>query len=105
VIDGKSDFNLKKHYPNFQITTIIHGDDTVKEISMASIVAKVTRDRVMNALPRKYQKYGCSQHKGYGTQLHKEKIAQYGPSDIHRKLFLKRLFPHHKVQRKLPKNF
>jgi ribonuclease HII len=49
----------------------------VKEISMASIIAKVSRDRIMNALPKRYQKYGFIQHKGYGTKLHKEKIAQY----------------------------
>jgi ribonuclease HII len=77
VIDGKSDFTLHKYYPDATITPIIHGDDTVKEISMASIIAKVSRDRVMNALPKKYHKYGFSQHKGYGTQLHKETISQY----------------------------
>ncbi|MDR0650588.1 MAG: hypothetical protein LBG59_04200 [Candidatus Peribacteria bacterium] len=76
-MDGKSDFNLHKGYPNLKITTIIHGDDIVKEISMASIIAKVSRDRIMNALPKRYQKYGFIQHKGYGTKLHKEKIAQY----------------------------
>jgi len=70
---------------------------------MASIIAKVSRDRVMTALPKRYQKYGFSQHKGYGTKLHKEKIAQYGPSDLHRKLFLKRLFPNHTFQKKLPR--
>jgi ribonuclease HII len=104
-IDGKADYNLKKHYPHREITTIIDGDDKVKEIGMASIIAKVSRDRVMLALPRMYQHYGFAQHKGYGTQLHKEKIAQYGPSDLHRKLFLKWLFPEHKVQRKLPSVF
>jgi ribonuclease HII len=72
---------------------------------MASIIAKVSRDRVMHALPKKYLKYAFNQHKGYGTKLHKEKIIQYGPSNIHRKLFLKRLFPNHKVQRKLPETF
>ncbi|MDR3169755.1 MAG: ribonuclease HII [Candidatus Peribacteria bacterium] len=105
VIDGKSDFNIKKHYPHREITTIIDGDDKVKEIGMASIIAKVSRDRVMQALPKKYHKYGFAQHKGYGTQLHKEKIAQYGPSDLHRRLFLKWLFPEHMVQRKLPTSF
>ena len=69
---------------------------------MASILAKVFRDRVMNALPKKYQKYGFAQHKGYGTQLHREKIAQYGPCDLHRKLFLKSYFPQHTFQTRLP---
>jgi ribonuclease HII len=104
-IDGKSDFNLKKRYPSLQITTIVNGDDKVKEISMASIIAKVSRDRIMSTLPAKYRKYAFSQHKGYGTALHREKIEQYGPSDMHRKLFLKTLFPHHQVQRKLPEKF
>ena len=104
-IDGKSDFNLRKHYPDLEVTTIVDGDEKVKEISMASIVAKVSRDDVMKSLPKKYEKYGFSQHKGYGTKLHKEKIAQYGPSDLHRTLFLKWIFPDHKVQRKLPESF
>jgi len=102
-IDWKSDFKLRKTYPSRKIMTIINGDDKVKEISMASIIAKVSRDWIMNSLPKKYQKYGFSQHKGYGTKLHKEKIAQYGPSDLHRKLFLKRLFPNHTFQKILPK--
>lgn len=102
VIDGKADFKLKQHYPHREITTIIDGDNKIKEIGMASIIAKVSRDTVMQTLPKKYHKYGFAQHKGYGTKLHKEKIAHYGPSNLHRKLFLKRLFPDHTVQRKLP---
>jgi ribonuclease HII len=44
---------------------------------MASIIAKVSRDRVMNTLPKKYQKYAFPKHKGYGTMLHKAKIEEF----------------------------
>lgn len=103
IIDGNKDFWLKKTFPLLQIETIVDGDDKVKEIWMASIIAKVSRDRVMNTLPKKYEKYEFVKHKGYGTSLHKSKIEKYGPSDIHRKLFLKKLFPNHTIQKKLPK--
>lgn len=67
---------------------IIHGDTKVRTISAASIIAKVTRDRLMMELDRQYPGYGFSQHKGYGTQLHQEKIKELGLCSIHRKSFL-----------------
>ncbi|GHW03019.1 ribonuclease HII [candidate division SR1 bacterium] len=103
TIDGNRDFGLKKAYPDWTIETIIKGDDKIKEISMASILAKVSRDNLMKALPAKYTKYGFTKHKGYGTKDHLDAITTFGPSNIHRKLFLKRLFPDHKIQKTLPK--
>lgn len=67
--------------------TIIRGDDSEPVISLASIVAKVTRDRLMNSLAPKYPAYGFERHKGYGTSSHLEAIAQSGLSDIHRTSF------------------
>ena len=103
VIDGNKDFWLWKTFPLLKIQTIIDGDDKVKEIWMASIIAKVSRDRVMNSLPKKYQKYGFQKHKGYGTLVHRNAIKEFWVSNIHRKLFLKELFPNHKIQKALPK--
>ena len=72
-------------------TTIIRGDDTEPIISLASIVAKVTRDRLMRRLAPKYPAYGFEVHKGYGTSFHRKTIERYGLSDIHRASFCTRL--------------
>lgn len=69
-------------------TTIIRGDETEPIIAMASIVAKVTRDRVMIELGRRFAGYGFERHKGYGTALHYERLAAFGPCPIHRRSFL-----------------
>ena len=92
-LDGNRDFWLQKTHPEWEIETIIKGDDKVKEISMASIIAKVNRDHLMNELPKRYQKYGFEQHKGYGTKMHREKIKEFWPCDLHRKLFLRKILP------------
>lgn len=68
--------------------TIIDGDDLVPLISLASIAAKVTRDRHMLELAGQYPEYGFEKHKGYGTKAHYEALAKYGPSAIHRRSFL-----------------
>ena len=105
VMDGNRDFGLKKMFPFWGIKTIVSGDAKVKEIWMASIVAKVSRDLIMESLPKKYAKYNFDKHKWYGTKEHKELLEKYWPSNIHRKLFLKWIFPDHKFSKKLPENF
>lgn len=67
--------------------SVIKGDSLVQEISAASILAKVTRDREMVALDQQYPEYGFAKHKGYPTALHLEKLAQYGAIALHRKSF------------------
>jgi len=70
--------------------TIIKGDEKEAIIGLASIAAKVLRDRKMLAFDRKYPGYAFAKHKGYGTALHSQQIALLGPSFIHRKTFIKR---------------
>ena len=67
--------------------TIVKGDTKCQSIAAASIIAKVTRDRIMEELDRVYPHYGFSKHKGYPTKSHYEAISKYGPSPVHRLSF------------------
>ena len=69
--------------------SIIKGDAKCYSISVASILAKVTRDRIMRKYDELYPEYGFAKHKGYGTKAHIEKIKEIGPCPIHRKTFIK----------------
>lgn len=71
---------------------IVHGDAECYCIAAASIVAKVTRDRMMLELDREYPQYGFAQHKGYGTAAHYEALRAYGPCPAHRRLFIRSAF-------------
>lgn len=80
VVDGN------KKIPNVSLyqKAVPGGDKFVKSISAASIIAKVTRDRLMLTLHEKYPEYDFRRHKGYGTQAHMAAIQKYGPCAIHR---------------------
>ena len=67
---------------------IIKGDALSQSIGAASILAKVSRDRLMLDMAKKYPEYGFEKHKGYGTQLHRDMLLKYGPCEIHRMSFL-----------------
>lgn len=69
---------------------IVKGDASSANIAAASIIAKVSRDRYMKDIAKKYPQYQFEKHKGYGTKLHYEMLDKYGISDIHRKTFLKK---------------
>lgn len=71
--------------------TIIKGDTKEQTIALGSIVAKVTRDRLMVKLSKKYPEYSFEIHKGYGTKKHREAIKKHGAIFIHRKSFLKNI--------------
>ncbi len=71
--------------------TVVKGDSLSMSIAAASILAKVTRDRLMLELDEKYPLYEFKKHKGYGTALHMDLIRKYGPSECHRPSFLKKL--------------
>lgn len=69
---------------------IIKGDAKSLSIASASIIAKVTRDRIMYGYDKLYPEYGFAKHKGYGTKQHREALAEYGPCPIHRKTYIKK---------------
>lgn len=73
--------------------TIIKGDAKEKVIGLASIMAKVTRDRYMERIAKKYPLYEFEIHKGYGTKKHLSRIEEYGLSKIHRRTFCRRFLP------------
>lgn len=83
ILDGK--FPI----PNISVKqkAVIRGDSLVFSIAAASIIAKVTRDRIMMEMHEKYPEYGFDRHKGYGTKLHLERLKEFGPCPIHRKSF------------------
>ncbi len=68
---------------------IVKGDAKSVSIAAASIIAKVTRDRMMQVYDEKYPEYGFAAHKGYGSAAHMESIRTYGPCPIHRRTFIK----------------
>ena len=87
IVDGNKVPN-DMQYPS---KAVVKGDANSISIACASILAKVSRDRYMLEMAEKYPQYEFARHKGYGTKLHYEKIAQYGVCDIHRRTFLKKI--------------
>lgn len=86
LVDGNRD-------PNLGIPTlcVIKGDGKSPSIAVASVLAKVSRDRLMLELDKEYPQYLFAKHKGYPTKVHYEQILKYGVSPVHRKSFLKNL--------------
>lgn len=69
--------------------TVVKGDATVPCIAAASILAKVSRDRMCDEYDKEYPEYGFAKHKGYGTKAHMDAIREFGPCPVHRRSFLK----------------
>ena len=86
LIDGNRNKDIE-----FPSRCIVKGDSRVASIAAASILAKVTRDRYMYEMAEKYPQYGFDKHKGYGTAAHYAAIREFGPSEIHRMSFLKKM--------------
>lgn len=86
LVDG----NQKPHL-DIQARTLVKGDAKSPSIAAASILAKVTRDRLMTEIAEEYPEYEFPKHKGYGTKLHYEKIMEHGISPVHRRSFLKKI--------------
>lgn len=72
------------------VKTIIRGDEKITAVKVASIIAKVQRDKYMRKLSKRHPQYGFEIHKGYGTKLHRDAINRHGPSEVHRLTFLKK---------------
>ncbi len=83
ILDG----NFEIDYKNFPQKAIIKADQKVFSCALASIFAKVTRDKIMQKYHKKYPQYGFDRHKGYGTAEHFKMLEKYGPCGIHRKTF------------------
>ena len=85
LIDGNQliDIDIEKQ-------TVVSGDAKSESIAAASIIAKVTRDRMLINFDKLYPEYGFAKHKGYGTKIHIEAIKKYGLTPIHRKSFCKK---------------
>lgn len=94
-LDPKADFALIDGNCSRGITlpnrTVVKGDSLSHSIACASILAKVSRDRLMLKYDEMYPEYGFKAHKGYGTKAHYEAIQKYGILPIHRKTFLKKI--------------
>lgn len=82
LIDGRNTLRLKRRQK-----AIVKGDEKVAIIAVASIIAKVTRDKAMLRYHKKYPEYHFDLHKGYGTRLHYAMLVQHGPCPIHRRSF------------------
>ena len=87
MIDGNRAKDL-----GLPVRTVIKGDSLSANIAAASILAKVTRDDIMEQMAQHYPQYGFEIHKGYGTKAHYEALRTYGPSPIHRMTFLKKFY-------------
>lgn len=94
-LDVKPDIALvdgnQKPPLEIQARTLVKGDAKSPSIAAASILAKVTRDRLMTEIAEQYPQYEFPKHKGYGTKLHYEKIMEHGISPVHRRSFLKKI--------------
>ena len=86
LVDGNQKPSL-----DIQARTLVKGDAKSPSIAAASILAKVTRDRLMTEIAEQYPQYEFPKHKGYGTKLHYEKIMEHGISPVHRRSFLKKI--------------
>ena len=76
-----------------EVRGIVHGDALCYSIAAASILAKVTRDRIMRELDAQYPEYGFARNKGYGTAEHIAALRKYGPTPVHRRTFIGHVVP------------
>lgn len=95
-LEGKADFALidgnRETDFGIPVQTVVKGDSRSANIAAASVLAKVTRDDIMDAMAAEYPGYGFEIHKGYGTKAHYAALTEHGPSPIHRMTFLKKFY-------------
>jgi len=95
-LEGKAEFalidgNREKDF-GLPVKTVVKGDSLSANIAAASVLAKVTRDDLMEQMAQEYPQYGFEIHKGYGTKAHYAALTEFGPSPIHRMTFLKKFY-------------
>ncbi len=95
-LEGKAEFalidgNREKDF-GLPVRTVVKGDSLSANIAAASILAKVTRDDLMESLAKEFPGYGFEIHKGYGTKAHYEALRELGPSPVHRMSFLRKFY-------------
>jgi ribonuclease HII len=95
-LQGKADFalidgNREKDF-GLPVKTVVKGDSLSANIAAASVIAKVTRDELMEEMAKEYPQYGFEIHKGYGTKAHYAALMEHGPCPIHRMTFLKKFY-------------
>ena len=95
-LEGKADFALidgnRETDFGLSVMTVVKGDSRSANIAAASVLAKVSRDNVMDELAKEYPQYGFEIHKGYGTKAHYTALTEHGASPVHRKSFLKKFY-------------
>ena len=94
LIDG----NVTKGF-TLPCQAVVHGDAISPSIAAASILAKVTRDRMCFELDKLYPEYGIAKHKGYGTKVHMDALRKYGPTPVHRTKFIRFLNEYSNVKK------
>lgn len=95
-LEGKAEFalidgNREKDF-GLPVKTVVKGDSLSASIAAASVLAKVTRDDLMEKMAKEYPGYGFEIHKGYGTKAHYDALRELGPSPVHRMSFLKKFY-------------
>lgn len=95
-LEGKAKFalidgNREKDF-GLPVMTVVKGDSRSANIAAASVLAKVTRDNLMDEMAKQYPQYGFEIHKGYGTKAHYAALTEHGACPIHRKTFLKKFY-------------
>ena len=95
-LEGKAEFalidgNREKDF-GLPVRTVVKGDSLSANIAAASILAKVTRDDLMESMAQEFPGYGFEIHKGYGTKAHYDALRKLGPSAVHRMTFLKKFY-------------
>lgn len=86
IVDGN-----KKPPLEIDCEAVVKGDANSMSVAAASILAKVSRDRILRQYAVDYPQYGFEKHKGYGTKVHIEALKKYGPCEVHRPSFLKKI--------------
>ena len=89
-VDGNRSQGLEQSHE-----CVVSGDAKIPSVAAASIIAKVTRDRLMRQFAEQYPQYGFEKHKGYETKAHDEALLMHGPCPIHRMTFLKKFYEKH----------